>query len=94
MDFEVDITVQEIRGDGICPLGHRVGDVFHIGDAKLCPWAGHTLMPFATALRFGGEIPWKSANKDEIDIGCPDPNNVVVFRLTRKPRPEGSKPAW
>ena len=52
MDYIVDITVKEIRGKGICPHGHEVDDVFHIGDRELCPWACHTLMLFVTALRY------------------------------------------
>ena len=94
MDYIVDITIKEIWGKGICPQGHKVGDVLHIGDGKLCPWASYTLMPFVAALRFGGEIPWKTANKDEIDIACPDPDNVVVFRLTRRAKPEDAEVGW
>ena len=94
MDYIVDITVQELRGKGICPRGHEVDDVFRIGDGKLCPWACHTLLPFAAALRFGGEIPWRDANKDELEISCPDPDNVVVFKLTRHPKPAGAEPGW
>jgi uncharacterized repeat protein (TIGR04076 family) len=86
MEYIVDITVKEIWGKGECPLGHKVGEVFHIGDGKLCHWAAHTIMPFATALRFGGLVPWRETKNDEIDISCPDPDNVVVFSLTRRPK--------
>jgi uncharacterized repeat protein (TIGR04076 family) len=94
MDYIVDITVQEIRGKGICPNGHKVGEVFHIGDGKLCPWATHTIMPFATALRFGGEVPWRDTNRDRIEIACPDPDNIVVYKLSRRPKPESAETGW
>jgi uncharacterized repeat protein (TIGR04076 family) len=94
MDYIVSIKVKEIRGRGICPHGHQVGETFRIGDARLCPWAAHTLMPFAAAFRFGGEVPWRDTDRDRIDIACPDPDNVVVFRLTRQIKPEGAEPGW
>ena len=82
-EYAVTVEVCEIRGKGICPLGHRVGDRFIFGDPDICVWANHVLLPFATALRFGGEIPWKNVQKDTIDISCPDPDNTVIFRLSR-----------
>ena len=94
MDYFVHITVKEIRGKGICPHGHKVNEKHRIGDGKLCPWATHTLMPFATALRFGGEVPWREINKDEVEVACPDPDNVVVFKLTRQPKLEGVEQDW
>ena len=93
MDYIIDITVKEVRGND-CPSKHKVGDVFHIGDGVLCPWAAHVLMPFATALRFGGEVPWKDTEKDMIEISCPDPDTVVVFELTRRPKAEGDETGW
>ena len=91
MEYIVDISVTDIRGKGICNLGHKIGDKFYLNDGKLCPWAQHTLMPFVSALKFGGEFPWKDRNKDEIEIACPDPANVVVFKLTRRPKEKGAK---
>lgn len=84
MDYDVDITVTEIRGKGECHHNHKVGDILHIGDGQLCPWAAAALFPFATALRFGGTIPWREKDNDTVDICCPDPDNPVVFKLTRK----------
>ncbi|MCP4580295.1 MAG: TIGR04076 family protein [candidate division Zixibacteria bacterium] len=94
MDYIIDIEIKEIRGQGTCPSGHKIGEVFHMGDGKLCPWATHTIMPFATALRFGGEVPWRDKDKDKIEISCPDPDNVVVFRLSRRPKTEGMDLGW
>ncbi|MFQ5869525.1 MAG: TIGR04076 family protein [Candidatus Zixiibacteriota bacterium] len=81
-DFEVRITIKEIRGSGVCPAGHKIGEVFRVGEGKLCVWAEHTILPFATALRLGGEIPWGD-NKDFIEVACPDADNTVIFELKR-----------
>ena len=86
MDYIVDITVKEIRGKGECDHKHKIGDVLHIGDGLLCPWAANSIMPFATALRFGGAAPWKERDNDIMEICCPDPDNPVVFKLTRRPK--------
>jgi uncharacterized repeat protein (TIGR04076 family) len=86
MDYIVDITIKEIRGKGECYHNHKVGDILHIGESNICPWAQSVILPFATALRFGGEIPWKEKDKDTIELCCPDPDNLVIFRLTRKPK--------
>jgi uncharacterized repeat protein (TIGR04076 family) len=84
MDYIVDITVTEIRGKGECFHSHKIGDILHIGDGRLCPWAASAILPFATALRFGGIIPWKETDNDTVELCCPDPDNSVIFELTRK----------
>jgi uncharacterized repeat protein (TIGR04076 family) len=81
-DFEVRITVKEIRDSGVCPAGHKIGEVFSVGEGKLCVWEEHAIFPFAAALRFGGEIPW-GEDTGSIEIACPDPDNTVVFELER-----------
>jgi uncharacterized repeat protein (TIGR04076 family) len=86
MDYNVDITVTEIRGKGECYHNHKVGDILHIGDGQLCPWAAAMILPFATALRFGGTMPWKEKDADTVELSCPDPDNLVIFKLTRKPK--------
>ncbi len=85
-EYDVQIEVLEIRGKGECSFGYKIGDKTGIGQPNLCPWAGHSLMPFATALRFGGEAPWKEKDKDILEIACPDADNPVIFRLTRTPK--------
>jgi uncharacterized repeat protein (TIGR04076 family) len=82
-DYDVQIDVVEIRGKGECSFGHKVGDKTAIGQPNLCPWAEHTLLPFATGLRFGGLVPWKEHDKEIMEICCPDPDNPVIFRLKR-----------
>jgi hypothetical protein len=39
-------------------------------------------LPFTTALRFGGDVPWES-EPGLARICCPDPDNLVVFEIRR-----------
>jgi uncharacterized repeat protein (TIGR04076 family) len=47
-------------------------------------------LPFATALRFGGHVPWKKAENDTLTISCPDGDNPVIYRLTRTLKPQAT----
>ena len=74
-----------ISQKGTCSAGHRVGDTFIIGQktpAGLCSWAFETLFSFAEVLELGGSFPWEK-DKDKALVACPDPDNPVVFELTR-----------
>ncbi|MGD2250930.1 MAG: TIGR04076 family protein [Candidatus Methanofastidiosia archaeon] len=79
----IKVTVVDII-KGECPLGYKVGDVFTF-DTKtppdFCHWAYHVILPFATALRFGGDIPWEE--KGVCNVCCPDPERLVVFEIKR-----------
>jgi uncharacterized repeat protein (TIGR04076 family) len=79
----IKVTVVDIL-KGECPLGYKVGDVFTF-DTKtppdFCHWAYNVILPFATALRFGGDIPWEE--KGVCKVCCPDPENLVVFEIKR-----------
>jgi len=85
-EYDVRLKVVNILGGGNCSLNYKIGDEFTIGDPRLCPWAEHSRLPFATALRFGGHVPWKKQENDSLSISCPDGDNPVVFRLTRTPK--------
>ena len=85
-EYDVDIEIVKICGDGICSDGHKVGDKFKNDDPKLCPSARNSLYPYLTALRFGGEAPWKNKDKHILNISCPDGDNPVVYQLTRVPK--------
>jgi len=87
--YDIEIEVKRIDGIGICPVDHKVGDIFKVTGAEnvegLCGWAYHAMLPFLTVLRFGGAFPWEK-DKDKAVVCCPDPNNSVVFELRRKPK--------
>ena len=85
-DDKVEISVKEIMGCGVCPLGLEIGDTWKILGEKIpdqfCSWAFQSIFPFVTVFRFGGKFPW-SDDSDHLKVCCPDPNNPVVFELTR-----------
>ncbi len=78
--------IVEIRGTGECSYGHKVGDEFVIDEVgtNMCLWAFHTLYPFVTALKYGGDLPWEK-EKGKALVSCPDPDNTVIFELKRIP---------
>lgn len=79
----VTIEVVEVRGQGVCPVGHSIGDRWEVGSALapagICGWAYAAMLPFLQPLRFGGSFPWEA--EGEALVCCPDPANAVVFRL-------------
>ena len=79
------VTAKIISQKGQCSAGHKVGDVFTIGDTVptgMCSWAFYTLFPFISALQAGGSFPWEK-DKDTAVVACPDADNPVVFELRR-----------
>ncbi|KYK33249.1 MAG: TIGR04076 family protein [Theionarchaea archaeon] len=80
----IHVRVIKILEGGTCPFGLKVGDTFTIGEKTppgICHWAYLVIFPFATALRFGGRIPWEE--EGVCTVCCPDPNNPVVFEIRR-----------
>ena len=79
-EYKVMGKIVEIKGEGTCPYGHQVGEVFEIKEvgSSICQWALTSLFPFYTVLKFGGKFPW-SKDPDRLQVACPDPDNVVVF---------------
>ncbi len=81
----MDIKATIVSQKGICEAGHKKGDEFIIGQTTpkgMCAWAHYTLFPFAQALAFGGSFPWEKEEGTAL-VCCPDPDNPVVFKLTR-----------
>jgi len=69
--------------DPACSYGHQPGEEYEIGETcppGLCSWAFNALYPFATALRFGGSLPWEEVPGRAL-VSCPDPASTVVFEL-------------
>jgi uncharacterized repeat protein (TIGR04076 family) len=83
--YKIKVKVTKILEKGECPLGLKAGDEFifeHLPPPGFCHWAFHSLFPFITALRFAGNVPWEETG-GTCHICCPDPNNPVVFEITR-----------
>src|SRR3990172_1745929 len=67
-----------------CPLGHKVGDAWEIGEKTpegLCIYAFLAFSPAWSALRTGGRFSW-TEEPDAVDFACPD-HGEVVFQLCR-----------
>ena len=84
MPNKIKITIKNILGKGICPLGHEVGETFSWPDdtGKMCPHAVYVVYPAVDVMRFGGTFPWEE-DPDAVRVCCPDPNNPVVFEIRR-----------
>ncbi|MFX0033882.1 MAG: TIGR04076 family protein [Candidatus Hodarchaeota archaeon] len=82
--YEISLEIVKILEKGECPRGHKVGEKFRYPDdiGKICQSAYNSFFPYITALRFDGSFPW-SQDKDTTMLCCPDPDNPVVFKITR-----------
>ena len=72
---------------GACPSGHEIGEEHVVRDKSpggLCMGSLNAVLPYVTALRYGGSFPWTD-REGEITIGCPDHENCVVWKLERLP---------
>lgn len=80
-------TVESIAGT--CPF-HKVGDQIkfdgHHIDGYFCASAMVMLMPNFYALRYGAQLPFMTSGR--CTLACPDPINLVTFRITLVPEPE------
>jgi uncharacterized repeat protein (TIGR04076 family) len=81
------VRVRVISQKGSCEAGHKVGDEWLVGEKTpqgLCTFAFASLFPFITPLMFGGSFPWEK-DPDKTTAVCPDPDNPVVFEISRLP---------
>jgi len=88
--YKIRISVDKIKGKGICPLGLKKGDKFWFKEEKgdFCVWAQNAIFPFISAMRYGAAFPWEK-NPDTAFACCPDPYNTVVFKIARIKRKRG-----
>jgi uncharacterized repeat protein (TIGR04076 family) len=80
-----EVVVRVISQKGKCVAGHKVGDEFVIGDITppgFCAPAFYTIFPFLFALQYNAVFPWEK-DKDKALVACPDPDNPVIFEITR-----------
>ncbi len=76
----MSVKVEVIEKAGACGSGHEIGECWSIErwtPEGICLSAFCSLLPWIHLSRQGKKPPWT------IDIACPDPENRVVFRLTR-----------
>lgn len=86
--YKIRIRVVSVKGH--CAANLKVGDTFEIDSngqpvpVQFCGWAFVTLWPFITPLRYGGTLPWEK-DPNKAYVSCPDPENTVVFEISRTP---------
>jgi uncharacterized repeat protein (TIGR04076 family) len=88
-NYKIKLEITDIQGDGTCPRGHKVGDVFSFPNdiGKLCQSAYNSIYPTIRVMQSGGSFPWfKDPNTHE--RCCPDPVRPVVIRISREEIPE------
>lgn len=80
--FKVRAEVVKVRRH--CPLGHKVGDKWEIGETTpegICIYAFLAFAPAWSALRGGGRYSWEE-DPNAAHFACPD-QGEVVFELRR-----------
>ena len=82
--YDVKIKVESITGT--CEAGYKVGDEWLISGVKLpgglCVKALAALLPTIRTLQLGGNVTWATDKKVARTL-CTDPDNTVIFELTR-----------
>lgn len=85
--YKVVAKIVDIRGEGKCSYGHKVGDTFEFTGytpGGLCQFAYDSLRSAVAALLYGGSFPWME-DSNVTTWACPDPDRPVIFELTRIP---------
>lgn len=93
MDYKVIGKVVDIKGT--CAAGLKLGDEIDLtipcmpedfnewkNKPKICPHLLNSIFPQILILQGGGEVPWKTG-KEEIEVMCPDPENIVKLMIKR-----------
>ncbi len=83
--LKVLATVVEIKGDGVCPAGYKVGDRILFSGLRAdrnpkCLEAICAIFPKVQALEHGACFSWSDEGGASY-TGCPDPFHTVVFKL-------------
>jgi uncharacterized repeat protein (TIGR04076 family) len=78
-------TVVEIKGDGICPAGFKIGDRIVFNGLRAdknpkCLEAICAIFPKVQAMEHGAHFSWADGDGASY-TGCPDPIHTVVFKL-------------
>lgn len=82
MPKKIMLEVIESRGKG-CDQGLKLGDKFELKEHEhnICINAFSAIYPIAQVLRYDGSFPWETEKGVQI-VGCPDPYNTIVFKIT------------
>ncbi|HPC47155.1 MAG TPA: TIGR04076 family protein [Deltaproteobacteria bacterium] len=81
------VTAEVVSVRGFCSAGLEEGQRFPLSchdPSGLCGFFYHDIFPSLQCFQFGGTMPWWQG--DTIELSCPDVDNLVTIRLTRRPR--------
>ncbi|MHA2395850.1 MAG: TIGR04076 family protein [Candidatus Thorarchaeota archaeon] len=83
--YKVTIEVIDIKGEGDCSIGQKVGDTYNYPEdrGKMCPSAFYVLYPWIMVMLSGGSFTDEGDGSDFMTTGCPDYRHQVVYRISR-----------
>jgi uncharacterized repeat protein (TIGR04076 family) len=84
--YKVTIEVIDIKGEGDCSIGQKVGDTYSYPEdrGKMCPSAFYVLYPWIMVMLSGGSFAEEGDGSDFMTTGCPDYRHQVVYKISRK----------
>jgi uncharacterized repeat protein (TIGR04076 family) len=84
--YKVTIEVIDIKGEGDCSIGQKVGDTYNYPEdrGKMCPSAFYVLYPWIMVMLSGGSFAEQGDGSDFMTTGCPDYRHQVVYKISRK----------
>ena len=86
MPDEPKIKVKVVAAEGVCAVGHNVGDEFEVGlltPEGICNTAYIILLPAIRVLQANGRLPWQK-DPNTIRVACSDPAARIIFDITRE----------
>jgi uncharacterized repeat protein (TIGR04076 family) len=86
MESYYPVKVEVIHQQGICHQGQKVGDSWIVNGKTpegICVSAFAAMCGKISYLEYDAKAPWHKERKNESVCACPDPDNPVVFKLTR-----------
>jgi uncharacterized repeat protein (TIGR04076 family) len=83
--YKVTIEVIDIKGEGDCSIGQKVGDTYNYPEdrGKMCPSSFYVLYPWIMVMLSGGSFTDEGDGSDFMTTGCPDYRHQVVYRISR-----------
>ena len=83
--YKVTIEVIDIKGEGDCSIGQKVGDTYNYPEdrGKMCPSSFYVLYPWIMVMLSGGSFAEEGDGSDFMTTGCPDYRHQVVYRISR-----------
>ena len=83
--YKVTIEVIDIKGEGDCSIGQKVGDTYNYPEdrGKMCTTSFYVLYPWIMVMLSGGSFADEGDGSDFMTTGCPDYRHQVVYRISR-----------